>query len=119
MIPFKELGQLAGLMKQLPKIKEEMERLQQRLAQITAEGDAGGGMVKVRVNGKLEVLNCTLSEEALKLGDREMLEDLIAAAVNQAISKARQQTAAEAGKVATGLGLPPGLNIPGLDLPGT
>lgn len=71
---FKGLGQMASLLTQLPKIKEEMERLQQRLAQLTAEGDAGGGMVKVRVNGKLEVLACTLSDEALKLNDREMLE---------------------------------------------
>ena len=52
---FKELGQMMGLMKQLPKIKEEMDRLQERLAQVAAEGDAGAGMVKVRVNGKLEL----------------------------------------------------------------
>ena len=108
---FKELGQFAGLMKQLPKIKEEMERLQQRLSQINAEGDAGGGMVKVKVNGKQEVLSCTISEEAAKLGDREMLEDLIVAACNQALSKVRQQTAEEAGKMASGFGLPPGLDL--------
>jgi len=117
MIPFKELGQLAGLMKQLPKIKEEMERFQQRLAQITAEGDAGGGMVKVRVNGKLDLLSCLISEEAMKLGDREMLGDLVVSAVNQAFGRVRQQTKDEAGKMAAGLGLPSGLNLPGLDLP--
>jgi DNA-binding YbaB/EbfC family protein len=111
---FKELGQFAGLMKQLPKIKEEMERLQQRLSQINAEGDAGGGMVKVKVNGKQEVLSCTISEEAAKLGDREMLEDLIVAACNQALSKVRQQTAEEAGKMASGFGLPPGLDLSNL-----
>ena len=114
---FKGLGQLASLMTQLPKIKEEMDRLQQRLGQIMAEGDAGGGMVKVRANGKLEVLSCTLSDEALKLNDREMLEDLIKAATNQALAKARQLTAEETGKMATSLGLPPGLNIPGLEMP--
>ena len=74
---FKEIGQVMGLMKQLPKIKEEMDRLQQRLAQITAEGDAGAGMVKVRVNGKQEVIACTLSEEAVKTGDRELLGELV------------------------------------------
>jgi DNA-binding YbaB/EbfC family protein len=116
---FKEFGQLAGLLKQLPKIKEEMDRLQTRLAQITAEGDAGGGMVKVRVNGKMEVLSCSLNDEILRLGDREMLEDLIASAVNQALTRVRQQTAEEAGKMASGLGLPPGLNLPGLEMPGT
>jgi DNA-binding YbaB/EbfC family protein len=111
---FKELGQLAGLMKQLPKIKEEMDRLQQRLAQLVAEGDAGGGMVKVRVNGKLEVLACTISEEALRLNDREMLEDLIRAATNQALDRARRQAAEETSKMAGALGVPAGLNLPGL-----
>jgi DNA-binding YbaB/EbfC family protein len=112
---FKDFGQLAGLMKNLPKIKEEMERLQQRLGQVTADGDAGGGMVKVRVNGKMEVLSCVLSDEALKLSDREMLEDLIVAAVNQAIQRTRQLVAEETGKMASGLGLPQGLNLPGLE----
>ncbi len=111
---FKELGQLAGLMKNLPRIKEEMERFQGTLGQITAEGDAGGGMVKVRVNGRMELVGCTLSDEAMKLNDREMLEDLIKAAVNQAIEKARQQTAEEAAKMGSALGLPPGMGLPGM-----
>src|SRR5438093_2758396 len=105
----KELGQLAGLMRQLPKIKEEMERFQQKVGQITAEGDAGAGMVKARVNGKMEVLGCTLNDEALKLNDRELLEDLITAAVNQALDRVRKQVAEETAKMASGLGVPPGL----------
>lgn len=109
---FKELGQIAGMMKQLPRIKEEMEKFQQRLGQITAEGDAGGGMVKVRVNGRMEIISCQLGDDALS--DREMLEDLIQSAVNQAIDRVRQQTADEAGKMASGLGLPPGLSLPGM-----
>src|SRR3954469_20283157 len=96
---FKELGQFVGMMKNLPKIREEMDRLQQRLTQITGEGDAGGGMVKVRVNGKMEVLACSLSEEVLKLNDREMLEDLIRAATNQALERARKQVGEETSKV--------------------
>jgi hypothetical protein len=114
---FKELGQIAGLMRHLPKIKEEMERLQQRLGQISAEGDAGAGMVKIRVNGRMEILACHLSDEALKLGDREMLEDLIRAATNQALERVRQQTAEETNKMAAGFGIPAGLNIPGLTPP--
>jgi len=114
---FKELGNLAGLMTKLPKIKEEVERLQARLAQITAEGDAGGGMVKVRVNGRMEMVACSIGDEALK--DRELLEDLVRAACNQAVERARQQTAEETGKMASNLGLPPGMGIPGLQLPGT
>lgn len=112
---FKELGQIANVIKILPKMKEEMEKFQQRLGQITAEGDAGGGMVKVKVNGKFEMLACQLSAEAL--ADREMLEDLIRSATNQAVEKVRQQTTDEAGKLASGLGLPPGMNLPGM--PGT
>ena len=111
---FKELGQMFGLMKNLPKIKEEMEKLQSKLGQVQAEGDAGGGMVKVRVNGKLEVLACTISDEALKGNDKEFLEDLIVGATNQALIKARMLVAEETSKMATGFGLPPGVNLPGI-----
>ena len=111
---FKDMGQLAGLMKQLPRIKEEMERLQQRIALLVAEGDAGGGMVRVRVNGKMEMLACSLSDEALKGGDRELLEDLITSATNLALKKVRQQMNEETMKMASDLGLPPGFNLPGL-----
>jgi DNA-binding YbaB/EbfC family protein len=111
---FKQLGQLAELFQQLPKIKAEMERLQQRLGQMTAEGDAGGGMVKVRVTGKLEVLSCSISDEVFQSNDREMLEDLICAATNQALDRARQQAAEETSKMAASFGIPAGLGIPGL-----
>lgn len=111
---FKEFGQLAGLMKNLPKIQEEMARLQAKMAEITAEGDAGAGMVKVRVNGKMEVVACTLSDDALKGGDKELLEDLFVAAVNQAMKKAKEQVAEETSKMAVGMGLPPGMGLPGL-----
>jgi DNA-binding YbaB/EbfC family protein len=111
MWPFKELGQFAGLLQQLPKIKAEMERLQQRLGQIVAEGAAGGGMVRVKVNGKLEVLSCSISDETFRLNDKEMLEDLIQAAANQALDKARQLAAEETSKMAAAFGLPAGLNL--------
>ena len=111
---FKEIGQIASMLKNLPKIKEEMGKLQGRLAQITAEGDAGGGMVKIRVNGNMELLGCTLSDEAVKLNDKELLEDLIKAAVNQALQRVRTLVAEETGKMATSLGLPAGMNLPGL-----
>jgi nucleoid-associated protein EbfC len=110
---FKQLGQLAGLLQQLPKIREEMERLHERLAKVTAEGDAGAGMVRVRVNGKLEVLSCVVSEEMLKLQDKEMLEDLVRAATNQALDRARQQAAEETSKMAATFGLPADLKLPG------
>src|SRR5581483_9763030 len=100
MNPFKGIGQIASLLGNLPKLQEEMAKLQQRVAQITAEGDAGAGMVRVRVNGKMEMLSCTISEEALRLNDREMLEDLIKAATNQALEKARALLKEETGKMA-------------------
>ena len=112
---FKELGQIAGLMKNLPRIREEMSRLQGKMAQISAEGDAGGGMVRVRVNGNMEVVSCIFSDEAFKGGDKELLEDLTAAAVNQAKKKAKELVAQETAKMATGLGLPQGMGLPGLE----
>jgi nucleoid-associated protein EbfC len=112
----KEFGQIANLMQQLPRIKEEMEKLQQRMGHLVAEGDAGAGMVKVRVNGRYEILAVQLTDDALRGNDREMVEDLIAAATNQAIAKVRQLVADETGKMATGLGLPPGSM--GMGLPG-
>ena len=108
----KDLGQIAGLMGNLPKIRAEMEKFQQRLGQLTADGDAGGGMVRVRVNGRMEMVSCNLSDEAT--GDREMLEDLIRAATNQAIDNVRQVVAQETSKMASGLGLPPGMGLPGM-----
>jgi hypothetical protein len=111
---FKEIGQLAGMMGQMPRIREEMEKLQQRLPQLSAEGDAGAGMVKVRVNGRLEVTACVISDEMMKLNDREMLEDLIRGATNQAIAKVRQQIADETTKMASNLGLPQGMGLPGV-----
>jgi nucleoid-associated protein EbfC len=111
---FGDLGKIAGLLTKPNKIREEMVKLQSRLAQQTAEGQAGGGMVTVKVNGNCAVLNCRLSEDAMKLQDREMLEDLITAATNQALEKAREMLAVETQKMAAELGLPPGMNLPGL-----
>jgi len=118
---FKELGQMMGLARQLPqlaKLREEMERFQQRVGQLHAEGDAGAGTVRVRVNGKQEVLACTISDEAFKAGDREMLEEMVRGAVNQALEKVRLLVAEETQKMAMGLGLPAGLGgLPGGPMP--
>jgi DNA-binding YbaB/EbfC family protein len=115
---FKGLGQLASLLTNPQRIRDEMEKLQQRIGQLTAEGDAGAGMVRVRVNGRMEVLGFTLSDEAMALGDREMLEDLLRAATNQALDKVRRLVAEETQKMAAGLGLPAGMSLPGMGLPG-
>jgi DNA-binding YbaB/EbfC family protein len=111
---FKEIGQMASLMKNLPRLREEMGKLHERMGQIIAEGDAGAGMVKATVNGRFEVQHVTLSDDVMKMNDKEMLEDLIASAVNQALKKVRERVADETGKMATELGVPPGMNLPGL-----
>jgi DNA-binding YbaB/EbfC family protein len=110
---FKEIGQLASLMRNLPKLQQEAEQLKQKLGRIIAEGTAGGGMVSAKVNGHMELLACSISDDVLKMNDREMLEDLIKAAVNQAIQKSRQAVTEETSKMASGLGLPGGLTTPG------
>jgi DNA-binding YbaB/EbfC family protein len=115
---FEKIGQIASLLRNLPRLREEMERLQASLAQLSADGDAGAGMVKVRVNGRQEVLSVALSAEALGLGDREMLEDLIRAATNQALERVRKLIAEETSRMAVNLGLPLGMGLPGLGLPG-
>ena len=109
-----KLGQLAGLMKNLPRLQEEVGKFQQRIGQLVAVGDAGAGMVSVTANGRMEILRCTLSDEAMRLSDREMLEDLIRAATNQALERARQLVQEETAKMASGIGLPPGLGLPGM-----
>ena len=107
---FEKLGQIASLMKNLPKMQEEMSKLQGKIAQVTAEGDAGGGMVKAKVNGHMEVIACVISDEAMK--DKELLEDLVRSAINQALQKAKQAVADETAKMATGLGMPAGFQLP-------
>src|SRR5262245_10277344 len=96
---FEKLGQFANLMKNLPKMQEEMGKLQGRIAQIVCEGDAGGGMVKTKVNGQMEVVACVISDELMKMNDKELLEDLVRSAVNQAIQKARLAVAEETSKM--------------------
>ena len=112
---FKELGAMMSLMGNRGKLKEEMEKLNAQLGTITAEGAAGAGYVTAKVNGRLEVVSVKITTEAM--GDREMLEDLVAAAVNQALTKAREQVAAASAKMAETMGLPPGVlggGLPGL-----
>lgn len=111
---FKEMTQMAGLMSKLPRIKEEFAKFQAKSADLVAEGKAGGDMVVVRANGKMQVVSCRLNPETAPLQDREMLEDLIVAATNQALEKVRGMIADEARRVADDIGLPPGISIPGL-----
>jgi len=107
-----------NLLKQAQKMQEEMARAQNELAKITVQGTAGGGMVTVEANCKLEVLSVKIEKEVIDPEDKEMLEDLVSAAVNQAMQEAQKKAQEEMQKVTGGmlggLNLPGNLNIPGM-----
>ena len=111
---FKEMGQMMSLLKNAGKMQAEVEKLQQRISQITAEGVAGGSMVTVKMNGKMEMLSCTIADSCWQMQDKELIEDLIRGAVNQAIEKVKVLVAEETGKMTQSLGLPSGQGVPGL-----
>ncbi len=104
-------GSLGGLMQQAQKMQDEMRRAQQEIAAIEVEGQAGGGMVKVKLDGRHQVHGISI-ERTLLADDPEMLEDLIAAAFNDAVNRVAEATQARMGQVAGGLELPPGFKLP-------
>lgn len=99
---------LAQIMKQAQMMQQKMAKLQEEAAQKTAEASAGGGMVTAVVNGKNQLLSLTIKREAVDPDDVEMLQDLVVAAVNEALNKVHGELSEQMGKI-TG-----GLNIPGL-----
>ncbi|MDL1965535.1 MAG: YbaB/EbfC family nucleoid-associated protein [Candidatus Desulfofervidus auxilii] len=94
------------LMKQAKKMQAKMAELQAELEQKTVESSAGGGMVKVIANGKQEILSITIDPEVVNAEDIEMLQDLILAAVNDALRKAQEMVAEEMNKLTGGLKIP-------------
>jgi len=99
-----------NIMKQAKKMQEQMGKLQQELETKTIEAQAGGGMVRVVVNGKFEIVSLKIEKDVVNPEDIEMLQDLVSAAVNEGIRKAQEMAAAEMAKI-TG-----GLNIPGMSM---
>ncbi len=97
---------LGDLMKQAQRMKAEMERLQAEAALKTVEGSAGGGMVTAVANGKGELLSVKIDPEATRGEDLEMLQDLVTAAVNDALRKARELLTQEVSRLTGGLNLP-------------
>src|SRR5512136_3005537 len=93
-------------MKQAKKMQERMATLQKELETKTVEAQAGGGMVRVVVNGKYEIVSLKIEKEVVNPEDIEMLQDLIAAAVNEGIRKSQEMASAEMGKITGGLGIP-------------
>ena len=108
-------GGLNNLMKSFSKVQEEMARVQNELAGLTVEGSAGGGMVKVVSNGKQEIQSIKIDPEILS-DDVEMVEDMIVAAVNQALTRSQELSQEKMAGLTGGMmaNLPGGLKIPGL-----
>lgn len=100
---------LGNLMKQAQRMKAEAERIQAEAATKRVEGTAGGGMVTVVCNGQGEVVAVKIDPEVAGPDELEMLQDLVVAATNEALRKARELLSQEMGRLTGGLGLPPGL----------
>ncbi|MBV8078722.1 MAG: YbaB/EbfC family nucleoid-associated protein [Planctomycetaceae bacterium] len=103
---FNNLGNLADLMRNAGKLRESVEKATEALGQVQVEGTAGGGAVVAKINGKLEVLSVRIEPKLLADGDVELLEDMVAAAVNQGLSKAREAAARSLATMAGGLPIP-------------
>jgi len=97
---------IGNIMKQAKKMQEKIGRLQEELETRTIEAQAGGGMVRVVVNGKFEVVSLKIEKEVVNPEDIEMLQDLIAAAVNEGIRKSQEMASSEMAKITGGLGIP-------------
>lgn len=99
---------MGNMMKQAQRLQSQMLKLQEEMAEKTVEATAGGGMIKVVANGRQQILSIQIEKEVVNPDDVEMLQDLVVAAVNDALQKSQEMVGAEMNKL-TG-----GLNIPGL-----
>jgi len=103
-------GNLGQLMQQAQKMQEDFKRAQGELAELEVTGTAGGGMVEVRMNGRHEVRSVKLDPDTA--GDVGMLEDLLAAAFNDAVNRVQEASREKLSGLAGGLPIPPGFNLP-------
>jgi len=99
---------MGNMMKQAQQLQSKMMKLQEELADKTVESSSGGGMVKVTANGRQQIISIQIEKEVVDPDDVDMLQDLVLAAINDALAKAQEMVSSEMGKL-TG-----GLNIPGL-----
>ena len=104
-------NQLAGLMKQAQAMQDNMKKAQEEIAAMEVEGEAGGGLVKVTMTGRHDVRRVSIDPTLLG-EDKDMLEDLVAAAVNDAVRKVEAASQEKMAGMAAGLPLPPGFKLP-------
>lgn len=106
-------GGMQGMLKQVQKMQEEMQKVQSELGNLTVSEEAGGGMIKATANGNKEIISIEIDAQVIEKEEKEILEDLVVAAVNKALASAAKIAEEEMAKVTKGM-LPPGMNIPGL-----
>ena len=104
-------NQLAGLMKQAQAMQDNLKKAQDELATIEVEGQSGAGLVKILMTCKHDVKRVTI-DPSLLADDKDMLEDLVAAAFNDALRRAEETSAEKMGKITAGMPLPPGMKFP-------
>jgi nucleoid-associated protein EbfC len=104
-------GNIGNMMKQAQTIQSNMQKVQAEIATLEVVGESGGGMVKVTMSGRHEVRRVQI-EPAVSGEDRELLEDLVAAAVNDAVHKVEAKAQEKMASVMAGLNLPPGMKLP-------
>ena len=103
-------GNIAGLMQQAQKMQQQMQQAQEELANMVVTGEAAGGLVKVTMTGKHAVRKVEIDPSLLD--DREMLEDIVAAAVNDAVNRVTTTTQERMSDMTVGINLPPGMKLP-------
>ena len=103
------MGNMQAMMKKVQKMQAEMGKMQEELKTRTLETTAGGGAIKVVVNGDKQLISLSIDPSAVDPEDVEMLQDMILAAANEALRKADEMTQKEMGKLTSGMGLPPGM----------
>lgn len=104
-------GGLGGLMKQAQKMQEDMQRAQEEIASMEVTGQSGGGLVSVLMTGRHDVKRVSI-DDSLMQDDKEMLEDLLAAAVNDAVRRIETETRERMAGMTKGLPIPPGMKLP-------
>ncbi|WP_172424136.1 YbaB/EbfC family nucleoid-associated protein [Nitrosomonas ureae] len=104
-------GNLGNMMKQAQMVQENMKKMQEKLATIEVEGQSGAGMVKVIMTCRHDVKRVSI-DDSLVGDDKEMLEDLVAAAFNDAVRRVETTTQEKMAELSSGLGLPPGIKLP-------
>jgi DNA-binding YbaB/EbfC family protein len=104
-------GGMGNLMKQAQKMQEQLQQAQEKLALAEVTGESGAGLVKVTMNGRHDVKRVELDDSVME-EDKEMLEDLLAAAVNDAVRKIESNNQEQMSKMTSGMGLPPGMKLP-------